>query len=1460
MTQPVVPPVYKGKSASYYRKLYGSALGDIMAIANRPITPAQTKAVTKTNPKFDVNKFLFVDQPGKYNTIADTYKAAQGDTVAAGRLKGRSVKNMSPEFQKLYNQVVKSEQKAGIDDGSHNPSLWDRAMDVLSRFTYGVANSYTKEADQNPNDFWKFVPVISMFNGGAMSPEHLSDFWDGFSGREKVTFSDVLAKTHPELDGVGKFITGLALDIAMDPTTYVGVGAVKKGVQGTNEGFRLLTGSKLTRAAAKDVEDVGVLFSGRDNAVIDAILKDEKVSEGVRESMRQEIHRSLPVDDPNLTDLIKSAPLNTAEDLNELFRQITAVARDGGAIHARAMNNSKAMLSGFRQGIEASLAEYFKMQQVTKAMKAGTFISPERASLVKKIEFAKSDLAPQQIKEYLTLRDQYSALASEKSYFLHIGDEAGVKRSDEALAEIKGQISKLTDEVPIDLGDDLTRQGVIKFLKTNDKEVKRLESEIDAVSKQIDGMAKPLIRPGSTPMKPRTAAMTKPHNPENADRLRELIRQRTALQGELKSRYAEGITRHINDKLLPKAARGRKAKSSSNRTLLKKLHDVAEGSGKTVVQGPIAVVAKGGKKAAATDSRISNEVVKSTHQELAYRLGEFLAERRSKMTYDQWNKAQKQFDGVSGKDFYTLQFKKRLIDEYTKMTKGKTNAALVHDLSTLEEGTLVATRPLASNGRIPAMLTSEVSPEAIAKLEKTNAQMMSDFTKIAGIEASKYADQVTTDALATLIQFSKQDSRAALGFRLGFMGSGKMLFAITAPKTADVLLKKMDAGIVHTTVQAFNKTFVSSSGIKSPELRALRAQEVGRANVVIEYTAENLKGIFRGTSKAQRSEITEALRLGKPRVSVSNPELYDGVSKALTDLSKKFTANAYPMLADETLNLMDDVVRFLPKEFRPKQGRALKAAVGDYSDGSKEWILRTLEDLDVEKLGIDRAIWHLEIATEKALSRKATLQIVRENFGIRRYYDIEHKLQDPITKQLEELPPELRYKPYSHLDQKSHYGDEVLFSPEVHRDLEKIDQLMLGRDHQFLDYMDDITRVWKRTITIYNPGYHARNTFGDVFVSWLDGVTGLKGVQSHHMAMKTLKAMGRIEPNSPIAAAMKQPRMSDAYQGIKKSIGDNSKAATEVLFKINGKAYTTGDIWALYIQHGLKQGFVSTEFEQAMGKAASTGASAKLGKVQDKITHMSETREDIFRMAHFIHVIRTSGIKNMDKAAAEAAERVRKFHFDYNDFTPAERMGIARMIPFYKWTRKALPLMIEMLFAQPGKMGLYNKVMANAQDAIGMGGQGYGTGGDEIIPEWVRTSNYFALGAVGGESLYAKMALPMSDALTTAGNPITSFTQMMHPGLQAAVEISQQHVIGSGDVGAPIDNNIKYAASYTPQTNQLWKQFDSYTQGKGINMPALAAFFSGLGINVNTEQQMTGELIRRRELAMRALKGQENAK
>lgn len=212
-----------------------------------------------------------------------------------------------PKTLQLFFQSQAEENKAkalGAHKKKGGPSIFSRTMDVLSRPLFTSAEATRSALKQGGRK-----GVLGSLEDAAVGAGR------GFAGTKKTTYSKVLAE-HGVKNKWAVGLGGLALDIALDPTTYIGTGVIK----GATEAEKVGTTSKVVGDALKAARESGELDKAATTAraayYTDAIkggalgkdatkLSKEakkvgelaKVQEGER--IAAEVTKSLPPDTPS---------------------------------------------------------------------------------------------------------------------------------------------------------------------------------------------------------------------------------------------------------------------------------------------------------------------------------------------------------------------------------------------------------------------------------------------------------------------------------------------------------------------------------------------------------------------------------------------------------------------------------------------------------------------------------------------------------------------------------------------------------------------------------------------------------------------------------------------------------------------------------------------------------------------------------------------------------------------------------------------------------------------------------------------------------------------------------------------------------------------------------------------------------------------------------------------------------
>lgn len=251
--------------------------------------------------------------------------------------------------------------------------------------------------------------------------------------------------------------------------------------------------------------------------------------------------------------------------------------------------------------------------------------------------------------------------------------------------------------------------------------------------------------------------------------------------------------------------------------------------------------------------------------------------------------------------------------------------------------------------------------------------------------------------------------------------------------------------------------------------------------------------------------------------------------------------------------------------------------------------------------------------------------------------------------------------------------------------------------NKFLKIYDKILSAQKIGLTSYYPAFHVRNFIGNVFNNWVGGVTNPKDYTDAGL-IQAGQFKGKIAGYS--AAEL--------------------KTASEDM-GVLGTGFYKAD--------------VATLLEQtAKGKTLPGTIKSKIGKTINLPTILGTTIEDNAKLAHFISKIRSGS------SLEEAARSTKKFLFDYSELTDFEKGTMKRIMPFYTWTRKNIPLQLEQLVKQPGKYSALGDVI----NSLPKGSQ------EDInsLPEYIRESLFVKLSGEGDSAKYGYSAgslIPLED-------------------------------------------------------------------------------------------------------------------
>lgn len=258
-------------------------------------------------------------------------------------------------------------------------------------------------------------------------------------------------------------------------------------------------------------------------------------------------------------------------------------------------------------------------------------------------------------------------------------------------------------------------------------------------------------------------------------------------------------------------------------------------------------------------------------------------------------------------------------------------------------------------------------------------------------------------------------------------------------------------------------------------------------------------------------------------------------------------------------------------------------------------------------------------------------------------------------------------------------------------------------------FFDKVQGVWKLGATVVNPGYYVRNIAGEA--------------QNAYLAERPDKLI-RNAVTSGKALKEVRKREEAARGGVKYEGGRHAELIDQ--------AEKAGAIRAGQYAREIGQ-FLTGESKKHAGRKKGAGKLRGVGRVRDNV-------EDVFRLASF------KGGLDRGLTPEHAAQRAARNHFDYADLSESERKVLRRVMPFYTFSARNIPLQIKSLVTRPGKFANYQKVREEFGKAFG-----FDESWESKLTEWEQRSAPIPVKWKGKE---------FTISLGPSGLPLTDLNEM----------------------------------------------------------------------------------------------------
>ena len=428
------------------------------------------------------------------------------------------------------------------------------------------------------------------------------------------------------------------------------------------------------------------------------------------------------------------------------------------------------------------------------------------------------------------------------------------------------------------------------------------------------------------------------------------------------------------------------------------------------------------------------------------------------------------------------------------------------------------------------------------------------------------------------------------------------------------------------------------------------------------------------------------------------------------------------------------------------------------------------------------------------------------------------------------------------------YLDGAYFSKETATEIsymvKGLNELMQGgASNGFLQGYDTALRAWKTGVTIYNPHHHIRNLVGDLWLLYSDGGNMRRhGKLAGEILHKYPNVWSRTPDKTPRILGASQ---ADLLSGAGPVAARKPNKVVRVQNKHGKTTWTDQEIVKAFHETGLAQGAENleditrlTKPGKLMGRLDESAWGRRLkspsgGLIKDAASQISMRREHYVRMAHFIHgleqvkippSVAKEGREAIDRYAFNnAAQRSRRWHPDGLDMTQKEAQVARRLMPFYSWQRKSIPLIMLTLARRPAMFTINDKL----QSAIGYGatGQTDYLPGDELFPSWLMNDSFGALGRTSREDAEGNV----DTGYLLTGGPGVPGTDLLQQVLGDSFRPSEipaaaaKEIVGMGTpmIKSPLElaTNLKWNTGQEISGPRSTNKFADYAEYLAENSP-----------------------------------------
>ncbi len=382
----------------------------------------------------------------------------------------------------------------------------------------------------------------------------------------------------------------------------------------------------------------------------------------------------------------------------------------------------------------------------------------------------------------------------------------------------------------------------------------------------------------------------------------------------------------------------------------------------------------------------------------------------------------------------------------------------------------------------------------------------------------------------------------------------------------------------------------------------------------------------------------------------------------------------------------------------------------------------------------------------------------------------------------------------------SYEGESLFYHPTVALALHDMLKVMEKDPASsfWLKGFDNITNMWKASVTSIFPMFHGRNALSNVFQNFMNLGYEAANPHTHMLASRMIWHNGELERLATDAAAATDPEAFKKLMNLYDTpVMTDKRGYTWTVGELNDQirnnviAFNPSIMGQMDTQRSPKAMLTEVEdhlfpSEQKVVRGGKAIKSAVTYPFQ-KGRKVGQVLENQARLVNFLTNLRETG------DIEHSTQMVKQFLFDYQNLTSFERSFMRRIIPFYTFSRKNFELMASSLLTNPGRIAAFGHGVQNVGDVFSGGGLS-----DEeraMLPHWMRDGLNIVIQRKGDK---VKMISSLGTPFEQPFQAMTNLFGSINPLIKLPIESQTGYSFFYGKPLSDVTNADAYASPLVP--------------------------------------------------------------